>query len=139
MKLKIMNVLSGLTGKRQYMLRPITFPTVDIEQISSDISNATSLTKSDVQNCLHSMADFLSQRILSGNICDVGDLGIIKVTIKAKAVESGSFDMKSQLKYLHYRFTPRTDIKDALKTMSLEVTDVTNFYDGESANVVTEQ
>ena len=57
--------------KNVFFLRPITFPTVTIDQLAADISNATSLTKSDVLNCLQSMSDYLSTHILAGNICDL--------------------------------------------------------------------
>lgn len=139
MKLKVMRIHSAVMDKNVFLLRPITFPTVTIDQLATDISNATSLTKSDVLNCLQSMSDYLSTHILAGNICDLGDFGIIKVNIKAKAIENGSYDIRKLLKYLHYQFTARTEIKDVLKTMPLQITEVSNWYNGEDGNVVTEE
>ena len=139
MKLKSVKVRCAVMDKDIYVLRPITFPKVTIEQLAADIANATSLTKADVTNALQCMADFLSTRLTAGSICDLGDLGILRVIIRAKAVENGGYDMKQMLKYLRYKFTPRQELKDVVRAMPLEKTAITNFAGDDGENVVSEQ
>ena len=139
MKLKKVKVRCAAADRELFILRPVTFPKVTVEQLAGDIANATSLTKADVTNALQCMADFLSTRLTAGSICDLGDLGILRVIIRAKAVENGGYDMKQMLKYLRYKFTPRQELKDVVRAMPFEKTAITNFAGDDGENVVSEQ
>ena len=140
MKLKKMKINCAVIDKSIYCLRPITFPTVTIDQLASDIANATSLSKPDVLSALQSMADMLTARLSAGHICDLGDLGILRVGIKAYAKEEGegTVNIRKDLKYLRYIFTPREELKNAKKTMTFDVTEITNYADDEGNNIIAE-
>ena len=140
MKLKKVKVRCAAADRELFILRPVTFPKVTVEQLAGDIANATSLTKPDVLSALQSMADMLTARLSAGHIFDLGDLGILRVGIKAYAKEEGegTVNIRKDLKYLRYIFTPREELKNAKKTMTFDVTEITNYADDEGNNIIAE-
>ena len=141
MKLKKVKVRCVAADRELFILRPVTFPKVTVEQLAGDIANATSLTKSDVLSALHCMGELMSERLANGAICDLGELGILRIILRARAqnVEGGKYDIRNNLKYLRYQFTPRQELKDVVRAMPFEKTAITNFAGDDGENVVSEQ
>ena len=119
MKLKKVKVRCAAADRELFILRPVTFPKVTVEQLAGDIANATSLTKSDVLSALHCMGELMSERLANGAICDLGELGILRIILRARAqnVDGGKYDIRNNLKYLRYQFTPRGELKDVKKAI----------------------
>lgn len=54
-------------------------------------------------------------------------------------MDGGKYDIRNNLKYLRYQFTPRGELKDVKKAMPFAYTEITNFSNGDAENVVAEE
>ena len=93
---------------------------VDLEQLSSEISAATTLNPADVLACLRSLQDFLFYHLQTGSAIKCGTLGSFIPKIKAQAVESQDAITADTIRSVSCRFYPSVALKRNLKSVTME-------------------
>ena len=58
-----------------------------LEQVEESISRSTTLTRGDVRAAIASLTDVVNEAILRGDSIDLGDLGILRVSVGAKQMD----------------------------------------------------
>ena len=93
---------------------------VNLEQLSSEISAATTLNPADVLACLRSLQDFLFYHLQTGSAIKLGTLGSFIPKIKAQAVESQDAITADTIRLVSCRFYPSVALKKNLKGVTME-------------------
>ena len=93
---------------------------VNLEQLSSEISAATTLNPADVLACLRSLQDFLFYHLQTGSAVKLGTLGSFIPKIKAQAVESQDAITADTIRLVSCRFYPSVALKKNLKGVTME-------------------
>ena len=92
---------------------------VNLEQLSSEISAATTLNPADVLACLRSLQDFLFYHLQTGSAVKT-ILGSFIPKIKAQAVESQDAITADTIRSVSCRFYPSVALKRNLKSVTME-------------------
>ena len=93
---------------------------VNLEQLSQEISAATTLNPADVLACLRSLQDFLFYHLQTGSAVKLGTLGSFIPKIKAQAVESQDAITADTIRLVSCRFYPSVALKKNLKGVTME-------------------
>lgn len=99
----------------QHIMQAVSTGTVDLDQISYEISNECSLTDTDVQFVLHALAKKMMFHLGEGKIVDLEYLGRFKVGMKGKAQPSKELLRVKGIQKFHLNFQPAIKIKKWLK------------------------
>ena len=103
------------TNEIQHIMQAVSTGTVDLEQISYEISNECSLSAVDVQFVLMALAPKMLFHLGDGKIVDLEHLGKFKVGMKGKAQPSQDLLRKNGIQKFHLNFQPSLKIKRWLK------------------------
>lgn len=103
------------TDEIQHIMQAVSTGTVDLEQISYEISNECSLSAVDVKFVLMALAPKMLFHLEEGKIVDLEHLGKFKVGIKGKAQASQNLLRVSGIQKFHLNFQPSIAIKRWLK------------------------
>lgn len=100
----------------QYIMQAIATDVVDLEMLSSAISNECSLHKVDVQSVLMALGIKLESYLQQGRSVDLGDVGKFKIGFKCKAESDPKLlsPVRSIKKY-HINYQPSLKLKRVLK------------------------
>jgi predicted histone-like DNA-binding protein len=102
--------------KEQYIMQAIATGSVDLEMLSSAISNECSLHKVDVQAVLFALGLKLQNYLQEGKSIDLGDVGKFKIGFKCKAEDDPSLlSPKRSIKKYHINYQPSLKLKRTLK------------------------
>ena len=102
--------------KEQYIMQAIATSTVDLEMLSSAISNECSLHKVDVQAVLFALGLKLQNYLQEGKSVDLGDVGKFKIGFQCKAEEDPRLlSPKRSIKKYHINYQPSLKLKRTLK------------------------
>jgi predicted histone-like DNA-binding protein len=102
--------------KEQYIMQAIATGSVDLEMLSSAISNECSLHKVDVQSVLFALGLKLQNYLQEGKSIDLGDVGKFKIGFKCKAEDDPSLlSPKRSIKKYHINYQPSLKLKRTLK------------------------
>lgn len=109
--------------------------TADLEELAEKISYSTTMTRGDVKGVLAALEDEISERLLNGEIVQLGDVGTFRVTLqstgsttpeefyasnikRANIAFRASNRLKAQLAKANYLLVPTSKkIKEALKAL----------------------
>lgn len=103
------------TDEIQHIMQAVSTGTVDLEQISYEISNECSLSAVDVKFVLMALAPKMLFHLEEGKIVDLEHLGKFKIGIKGKAQASQDLLRVSGIQKFHLNFQPSVAIKRWLK------------------------
>lgn len=109
--------------------------TANLEELAEKISYSTTMTRGDVKGVLAALEDEISERLLNGEIIQLGDVGTFRVTLQSKGAVSAedfyasnitranvafraSNRLKAQLASANFQLVPTSKkIKEALKAL----------------------
>lgn len=74
---------NDLTAPKKFYARPVHSGEVSLEELSEDISHASSITQSDVYAVLQSLIREIPRNIARGNIVRLGDFGSFRLSTKS--------------------------------------------------------
>ena len=103
------------TDEIQHIMQAVSTGTVDLEQISYEISNECSLSAVDVKFVLMALAPKMLFHLEDGKIVDLEHLGKFKVGVKGKAQPSQDLLRVKGIEKFHLNFQPSIAIKRWLK------------------------
>ena len=107
----------------------------NLEELAEKISYSTTMTRGDVKGVLAALEDEISERLLNGEIVQLGDVGTFRVTLQSKGAVSAedfyasnitranvafraSNRLKAQLASANFQLVPTSKkIKEALKAL----------------------
>lgn len=92
-----------------------------LEQVEESISRSTTLTRGDVRAAIASLTDVVNEAILRGDSVDLGDLGILRVSVGAKQMDKEEDVNASTLRKPQVRYTPKKAMRLLAKTIPLSV------------------
>lgn len=102
--------------KEQYIMQAVHTGKIDIDFISSAISNECSLHEVDVKAVLMALGIKLEYFLEKGNIVDLGDVGKFKMGFKSVAEEDATkLSPKRNIKKYHINYQPSIKLKRKLK------------------------
>lgn len=99
----------------QQIATQINLGRVDIDQLSTEIAEVTSLGEGDVKSVLLHLAKQSVSYLTMGFSVQLGDLGTLTPRISAKAVPTGEKYTTDQIRRVNVRYTPSSAIKTRLK------------------------
>lgn len=121
-----MKVGFGDEKKEAYVGRVQLGETVDTDMLVEQIHLRTGMTEAQIRMLLDNMTDSIAHFFKMGNGVRLGELGIIKPTIKTRSAASEDDVEIVKLKYL---YTPSVKMKNALKELELRKLDDNNGED----------
>ena len=92
-----------------------------LEQVEESISRSTTLTRGDVRAAIASLTDVVNEAILRGDSVDLGDLGILRVSVGAKQMDKEEDVNASALRTPYVRYTPKKAMRLLAKRVSVSV------------------
>ncbi len=103
--------------KEQYILQAIATGSVNLDMLSSAISNECSLHKVDVEAVLIALGIKLDYYLQQGKSVDLGDVGKFKIGFQCKAEEEPKLlSPKRSIKKYHINYQPSLKLKRKLKS-----------------------
>lgn len=104
----------------QQIATQINLGRVDIDQLSTEIAEVTSLGEGDVKSVLLHLAKQSVGYLTMGFSVRLGDLGTLTPRISAKAVPTTDKYTTDNIRRVNIRYTPSSAIKTRLKGVSYE-------------------
>lgn len=92
-----------------------------LEQVEESISRSTTLTRGDVRAAIASLTDVVNEAILRGDSVDLGDLGILRVSVGVKQMDREEDVNASTLRKPQVRYTPKKAMRLLAKTIPVSV------------------
>ena len=111
-------------GQTLYYAAPKIYARVTLRQLEDEIVRTTSLARGDVRNALATLAESVNSALQRGaavDLGDLGDLGLLKVEVGSKMVESPEQVNASILKTPTVRFFPKREMLSAAKAVKVKV------------------
>ena len=103
-------------NKEQYIMQAVNTGTIDVNQISYEISNECSLSAIDVKFVLMALGEKLKYHLEDGQIVDLENIGRFKIGFKCKASEDPkTLTPKRNIVKYHLNFQPSVVLKRWLK------------------------
>jgi predicted histone-like DNA-binding protein len=103
-------------NKEQYIMQAVNTGTVDVNQISYEISKECSLSAIDVKFVLMALGEKLKYHLEDGQIVDLENIGRFKIGFKCKASEDPkTLTPKRNIIKYHLNFQPCVELKRWLK------------------------
>lgn len=103
------------TEEIQHIMQAVSTGTVDLDQISYEISHECSLSAVDVKFVLMALAPKMLYHLGEGKIVDLEHLGKFKVGMKCKSQPSQDLLRVKNIQKFHLNFQPSVAIKRWLK------------------------
>ena len=108
-------------GQTLYYAAPKVYVRVTLRQLEDEIVRTTSLARGDVRNALATLAESVNSALQRGAAVDLGDLGLLKVEVGSKMVDSPEQVNASILKTPTVRFFPKREMLSAAKAVKVKV------------------
>jgi predicted histone-like DNA-binding protein len=103
-------------NKVQYIMQAVNTGTIDVDQISYEISNECSLSSIDVKFVLMALGEKLKYHLEDGKTVDLENIGKFKVGFKCKAeADATKLTPKRNIQKYHLNFQPSVVLKRWLK------------------------
>ncbi|MGK0412018.1 MAG: putative histone-like DNA-binding protein [Polaribacter sp.] len=103
--------------KEQYIMQAVHTGKINLDYISSAISNECSLHEVDVKAVLMALGIKLEYYLEKGNIVDLGDVGKFKMGFQCIAEEDAAkLSPKKNIKKYHVNYQPSVKLKRKLKS-----------------------
>jgi predicted histone-like DNA-binding protein len=103
-------------NKVQYIMQAVNTGTIDVDQISYEISNECSLSSIDVKFVLMALGEKLKYHLEDGKTVDLENIGKFKVGFKCKAeADATKLTPKRNIQKYHLNFQPSVALKRWLK------------------------
>ncbi|WP_339623316.1 DNA-binding protein [uncultured Winogradskyella sp.] len=101
----------------QYIMQAIAKNTIDLDRLSTAISNECSLHKVDVQAVLIALGIKLEDYLQQGHNVDLGTVGKFKMGFQCKAeLDPAMLSPKRSIKKFHINYQPSLKLKRVLKS-----------------------
>ena len=94
---------------------------VDLDGLSNQITKYSSLSLGDVSNVLENMVDAASLYLLMGRGVRIGRLGMFRIVLKSKGVNTPEEFNYNLINRVKLRFTPHVQMKKQLQDISYEM------------------
>ncbi|ARV14968.1 DNA-binding protein [Polaribacter sp. SA4-12] len=102
--------------QEQYIMQAVHTGKIDLDFISSAISNECSLHEVDVKAVLMALGIKLDYYLQRGNIVDLGDVGKFKMGFKSTAEDDpAKLSPKKNIQKYHINYQPSVKLKRKLK------------------------
>lgn len=109
------NTISSVK-KDQFIMQAVNTGTVNIKQISKEISVEGSLSIPDVVGVITALGIKMEQHLEAGKIVDLGDIGKFKIGFQGKAADTeAELTPKKHIKKFHLNYQPSLEFKQRLK------------------------
>ncbi|AUC85059.1 DNA-binding protein [Polaribacter sp. ALD11] len=114
--------------KEQFIMQAVHTGKIDLDHISSAISNECTLHEVDVKAVLMALGMKLDFYLQQGNVVDLGDVGKFKMGFKSTAEEDASkLSPKRNIIKYHINYQPSVKLKRKLKG------EITTYKEGSSS------
>ena len=117
---KLKKIRVAMADKNMVVARPFYTGRHTLEQLASDIAYASTLSKGDVTAVLSAFSKVASTYLENGHPVSLGRMGVLRPSVKCKAVEEQEQVSADFIERVKIIFSPSNEMKDALKTMPLE-------------------
>lgn len=107
-------------GVKKYYAIAVSSGEHSLLKLSTYISKATTVNKADVLAVLSSLVEFMIIELSDGAIIRLGELGSLRLSLHSKGMDSKEDVNASCIKDATIVFTPGSELKDTLKTLSFE-------------------
>ncbi len=106
----------------KFYARPVSSGEVTLDELSEDISNASSVNQSDVYAVLQSLVREIPRNIARGNIVRLGNLGTFRMGSNSEGSEIADDVSAKNLLRFRLLFNPGRQIKTVLENLTFEKT-----------------
>lgn len=93
----------------------------NLEELAEKISYSTTMTRGDVKGVLAALEDEISERLLNGEIVQLGDVGTFRVTIQSNGCETAELFNVSNIKRANIAFRASNRLKEQLAKASYQL------------------
>ena len=115
--------LGNRKGQMGYMAVPEGGTKLSLERLIDVVVDETSLGAGDVRNALITMTRIARRYLSDGISLDMGELGSLRVSVPSKILSDPlEVTAATALKKPHIVYTPKQDLRDAVASMKLQVT-----------------
>lgn len=109
----------GVKGGDQikYCAAPTTRTLIEFEDVSREISKASSFSRGDIHGVLSSFVELIADHIQLGASVRLGDLGIFSVSMSSELKDTPEEVDQSSIRELRLNFRPSVELKRELSTV----------------------
>ena len=105
-----------MNKKEKFIMQAVNTGTVDLNRISKDISNESTLSVVDIKAVIMALGSKLQFHLEDGKIVDLGDIGKFKIGFKCKAEDNEQLlSPKRSIKKHHLNYQASKEMKHRLK------------------------
>lgn len=102
----------------QYYPRAIQSKSIDLEEITQQISNSTTLTETDCQAVIYSLVNVISKELENGSIVKLGHLGTFQVSLKGTPSATPEAVTAKNIKSASIVYRPTLRLKKIIKNLT---------------------
>ena len=107
---------NGTEGTDYYSAKAVKTGEYTFDDLASDVSYSTTVTKADAKAVLASIKPFILKALLAGQVVVLDDLGRLQVTLQSKCytqadMKAVDFNPTSKIKGHRILFRPEVDLK----------------------------
>lgn len=88
--------------------------TANLEELAEKISYSSSMTRSDVKGVLAALEDEIAERLLNGEIVQLGDVGTFRVTLQSTGTDTQEEFNAANIKRANIAFRASNRLKASL-------------------------
>lgn len=104
-----------------YGLKAVSRPNVHSETLLAEISSASTFSAADAISIFREFARVVVDQVAAGHTVDMGELGLLRPTLSAKAVNSREECNVRSIRRLGIHYSPRAALTAAAKSIPLSV------------------
>lgn len=119
--LEIGNPMDPMAPKKFYA-RPVSKGEVTLEDLTEDISHASSINESDVYAVLQSLVREIPRNIARGHIVRLGSLGSFRLGSNSKGSETAEEVSSANIVRTRLLFHPGNKVKSAMRNLTFAKT-----------------
>ena len=111
---------SDRTLPAKYYITPVTTGVVELDELSSLISDGSTLREADVYAVLIGLVNTISKQLAAGRMVKLGRLGSFTIAVNSEGVESEEDAHAGLIKRAKIRYRPAARLRELLKTLSFQ-------------------
>lgn len=105
----------------KFFLIARTIGSIELEQITEEISIASSLTRGDVENVIKSFLDTIPKYLKMGYSVKLGELGSLRLTIQSKGQENMEDATADKVTHIRVCFIPSPRLRKEISDVHVQL------------------
>lgn len=106
------------TADAKYYVTPVNTGVIELDDLSTLISDGSTVRQSDVYAVLIGMVNAISKQLAEGKLVKLGKLGSFSIGLNSEGTEKPEDATANSIKRTKIRYRPAAELRNMLKSLS---------------------